>query len=190
VTRRVLRGPAIIVISIALVAASFAVRLTQPSREDRQAPFIATAVIGQAVEGRDLVLTPEDVYLADRITTSSWVGETEGVWLVIDATIGSRLEIATPYATMTVGALQYTSSDRPDDAALGGTVAPGLPQSGSFVFELPESVIDDPGAGHAVVRFATAFQVRLDSAIELSLDLTSLRHESSVALQDPGLVLP
>ena len=182
--------PAVIMITVALIAAAFVVRLTQPSDEARQAPFVASAVLGQAVEGRDLVLTAHAVYLADRVTAPSWAGLTEGIWLVVDATIGSKVGIATPYATLTVGGLQYTSSDRPDDAALGASLSPGLPQTGSFVFELPLSALEGPDATHAVVRFATAFQVRLDSAIDLTLDLTTLEHKGSVALQDPGLVLP
>lgn len=183
-------APAVILITIALVAAAFVIRLTQPSDEQRQAPFVTAAVFGQSVEGRDLVLTAHDAYRADRVTTSSWTGLTEGVWLVVDATIGSKLGIATPYATLTVGGIQYTSSDRPDDAALGASIDPGLPETGSFVFELPLSAIEGPDATHAVVRFATAFQVRLDSAIDLTLDLTSLERRSSAAIQDPGMVLP
>jgi hypothetical protein len=91
---------------------------------------------------------------------------------------------------MTIGGLRYSSSDRPDEAVLGTSLDPGLPQSGSFVFELPESALEGPEARHVVVRFATTFQVRLDSAIEMTLDLTSLRHEDSATLQEPGLVLP
>ncbi len=185
-----LRGPAVMLVAAALVAAAFGIRLSQPSDADTQSPFITTAVFGESVEGRDLVFTAHDAHLADRVTASSWIGETEGVWLVIDATIGSKLGIATPYATLTVGGLRYTSSDRPDQAVLGGTLDPGLPQGGSFVFELPLSALEGPDARNAVVRFATAFQVRLDSAIDLTLDLTNLRHATSATLQEPGLVLP
>lgn len=187
---RLLRTPAVVLITAALVATAFAIRLSQPSDADTQLPFITTAVFGESVEGRDLVFTAHDAYLADRVTASSWVGETDGVWLVIDATIGSKVGIATPYATMTIGELRYTSSDRPDEAVLGTSLDPGLPQGGSFVFELPLSALEGADARRAVVRFATTFQVRLDSAIEMTLDLTSLRHEDSATLQEPGLVLP
>ena len=188
-TRR-LSTPVVLLITAALLAAAFTVRATQPTDEEQVKPFVTTAVLGQQVEGRDLVFTAADAYLADRVTTASWVGDSEGVWLVIDATIGSKLGIATPYATMTLGDLRYTSSDRPDDAVLGGSLDPGLPQSGSFVFELPLSALEGPDATRAVVRFATAFQVRLDSAIDMTLDLTQLEHQSSAALQPPGLALP
>lgn len=185
-----MRRPAVIAIAVGLLAAAFLIRLTQPSDEDVEKPFVTAVVFDQQVEGRDLTFTAHDAFLSDRLTTSDWVGETEGVWLVIDATIGSKLGIATPYATLTVGGVQYTSSDRPDDAALGASLDPGLPQRASFVFELPLSAIEGQDAAQARVRFATAFQVRLDSAIDMRLDLTTLRHESSTALQDPGLELP
>lgn len=188
-TRR-LRVPATVLLALTLVAAAFLVRLTQPDAEDRQAPFVTPAVFGQTVEGRDLTFTAQDAYLADRLTTASWTGKTEGAWLVIEATIGSKLGVATPYATATIGDLRYAASDRPDNAALGGSLDAGLPQSGAFVFELPRSVIESADARHVRVRFANAFEVRLDSAIDLVLDLTTLQHRDSVALQEPGVVLP
>jgi hypothetical protein len=182
------RVPAVL-ITVALLGLAFLVRATQPSDEAQLRPFVANAGLEQRVEGRDMVFTATDAYLADRVTTGDWIGDTEGVWLIIDATIGSKLGIATPEATLTIGDLRYTASDRPGDSALGETLDPGLPQSGSFLFELPLSVIEGPEATHARARFATSFEVRLDSAIDLTLDLTSLRHEMSATLQDPGLAL-
>ena len=184
------RRPALVIGAVALLALAFLVRLTQPSDEDVEKPFVTAVTLEQPAEGRDLTLTAHDAVLSDRLTTSDWVGETDGVWLVIDATIGSKLGIATPEAPLTIDGVQYTASDRPDDAALGGSLDPGLPQRGAFVFELPLSAVDGPGAAAAQVRFATAFRVRLDSAIDLSLDLTALQHETSTVLQTPGLELP
>jgi hypothetical protein len=185
-----LRRPAVVLIAAALIAAAFVLRLTQPSDEQQQAPFVTAAGFGQEVAGRDLTFVAQDAYLADRLTSSSWVGETAGIWLVVDATIGSKLGVAVPYATVTIGDLRYTSSDRPEDVVLEHAIDAGLPQRGSFAFELPLSVLDGPDATHAVVRFATAYEVRLDSAIDLTLDLTALEHRASSALQRPGLVLP
>lgn len=179
-----------ILTTAALLGGAFLVRATQPTDEQQLGPFVTTAQIGQQVAGRDLVFTASDVYLADRVTTADWIGETEGIWLVVDATIGSKLGIASPEAALTIGDLRYRASDRPDSAALGGSLDPGLPQSGSFVFELPLSAIEGPDASHARARFATSFEVRLDSAIDIVLDLTQLRHEKTATLQEPGLVLP
>lgn len=188
-TRR-LRGPAAILVAAGLIAVAFVLRLTQPGDEQQQGPFVTAAVFGQQVEGRDLTFIAQDAYLADRVASATWTGETEGVWLVVDATIGSKLGVAVPYATLTVGELRYTSSDRPDDAALGAPVDAGMPQAGSFVFELPASALEGPAGTHAVARFATAYRVRLDSAIDLTLDLTALEHRPSATLRDPGVVLP
>jgi hypothetical protein len=184
------RRPAVVLLTTVLIAAAFALRLTQPSDEQQQGPFVAAAVFGQRVEGRDLTFIAQDAHLADRVTSATWTGETDGVWLVVDATIGSKLGVAVPYATLTIGDLRYTSSDRPDDAALGAPIDAGMPQAGSFVFELPASALEGPAATHAVARFATAYRVRLDSVIDLTLDLTALEHRSSATLQDPGVVLP
>ena len=179
-----------VILTVALVGAAFLVRLTEPSDEQSQEPFVSGAVFGQQVEGRDLTFVAEDAYLADRLTSSEWIGETEGVWVVVDATIGAKLGTTLPYVTLRVGDLTYVISSRAGDAALGGSLEAGLPQHGSFVFELPREVVASAEATHAVARFSNGYRVRLDSAIDLVLDLTALRHEKSVALQDPGLVVP
>jgi hypothetical protein len=183
------KRPAAILAALGLVAAAFLIRFTQPSDENQLSPFVATLAPGQRAEGRDLTLEVQDAYLADRLTSDTWAGETDGVWLVIDATIGARLGVATPYATLTADGVQWTSSDRPDDAALGGSLDAGLPQSGSFVFELPTSLVESEAGRHAVVRFATAFTVRLDSVFDVPLDLGSLRHEPNATLSEPGVVV-
>ena len=184
------RRPAVttIVLTVALIAAAFLVRLTEPSDEQSQEPFVSGAAFGEEAEGRDLTLVADDAYLADRLTSSEWVGETPGVWLVVDATIGAKLGNTVPYVTLRVGELTYVISSRAGDSALGGSLAAGLPQQGSFVFEIPRELVDSPDATHAVVRFSNGYRVRLDSAIDLVLDLSALRHEKSVSLSEPGIV--
>jgi hypothetical protein len=176
--------------AVAMLGAAFVVRLTQPSDEQQLAPFVLTMAPGQRAEGRDLTLEVTEVYLADRVTSPDWTGETDGVWLIVDATVGAKLGVTSPYATLTAGGVEWDASDRPDRAALGASLAAGLPQRGSFVFELPESLIDSDAGRSAVIRFATAFAVRLDSAIDLPLDLSALERRASATLQEPGVVAP
>jgi hypothetical protein len=187
---RRMRTTGVVLTTVALVGAAFLVRLTQPSDEDQQKPFVTTAVFDQQVEGRDLTFEAHDAYLADRIISPDWVGDSEGVWLIIDATIGAKLGIATPYATLTMGGLRFTTSKRAEDVGLGGSLNAGLPQEGSFVFELPRELVEGAAGRDVVVRFATAFQVRLDSAIDMTLDLSTLRSERSVTIEPAGMVLP
>jgi hypothetical protein len=185
------RAAVVVLTTVALLGGAFLVRATQPTDDQQEAPFVTTAEFGERAEGRDLELEATDAFLADRLTSPDWIGETEGVWLVIDATIGSRFQIATPYATVMAGELEFSASNRPQDAALNDTlVAAGLPHSGSFVFELPRELIEGPDARHVIVRFATALDPRLDSVIDVPLDLSELRHESSATLQEPGMVTP
>ena len=147
------RIPAILAL-VAFVGAAFLVYLTKPSDEELQRPFVTYAGFGEQVEGRDLTWTAEDAYLADRLTSSEWIGETDGVWLVIEGTIGSKLGITSPDVSVLIGDLRYVASDRPGDAALGESLSAGLPQAGAFAFELPRSVLDEPGrhARHGAVR--------------------------------------
>jgi hypothetical protein len=185
------RNASVILVTLVLLGGAFLVRATQPTDDQQEEPFVTTAQFGERAEGRDLVLQATDAYLADRVTSVDWIGETEGVWLVIDATIGSKFAIATPYATLMAGGLEFTSSNRPQEAALNDTVvAAGLPHSGSFVFELPSELVEGPDGRHVVVRFATTLDPRLDSVIDVTLDLSTLEHQSSAALQEPGMVAP
>jgi hypothetical protein len=183
------RIPAVLAL-IALVGGALALHLTKPSDEDLQGPFVTPATFGEQVEGRNLTWIAENAYLADRLTSPEWVGETEGVWLVIEGTIGSKLDITSPDVSVLVGERRYEASDRPGDAVLGDSLDAGLPQAGAFVFELPRSVLDSPEGTWMTARIATGFRVRLDSAIDMVLDLTQLDHRSTAALPQPGMVTP
>ncbi|MEO8262512.1 MAG: hypothetical protein ABI566_08065 [Pseudolysinimonas sp.] len=181
------RIPAILAL-IGLMGGALLLHLTEPSDEQIQGPFVTYARFGEQVEGRNLTWIAEDAYLADRLTSADWIGETDGIWLVIEGTIGSRLDITSPDVSVLVGERRYIVSNRPGDAALGTSLAAGLPQSGAFVFELPRSVLESAEGTRVTARFATGFRVRLDSAIDMVLDLTSLEHKSTVALPQPGVV--
>src|SRR4051812_48767041 len=119
-TRKISK-PVVVLITAGMVAAALLVRLTQPSDEQQLEPFVSVVHPGERVEGRDLTLEVEDAYLADRVTTADWTGETEGVWLIVDATIGAKLSVASPYATLTVGDTEWDASNRPKTSALGGS---------------------------------------------------------------------
>ncbi|HWM34570.1 MAG TPA: hypothetical protein VNR36_10075 [Pseudolysinimonas sp.] len=183
-------GLTAILLTGVLLAVAFTLRLTQPSDEELQGPFVTFARFGEQVEGRNLTWIAEDAYLADRVTALGWSGETDGVWLVVTGTIGSKLGVTSPDVSLRIGDRRYMASDRPDAAALGGSLRAGLPQSGAFVFELPRSALEGPDARSATARFATGFRVRLDSAIDMVLDLTALEHRSTAALPPPGEVIP
>jgi hypothetical protein len=183
------RIPAVLAL-VALVGGALGLHLTKPSDEDLQGPFVTQATFGEQVEGRNLTWIAEDAYLADRLTSPEWVGETEGVWLVIEGTIGSKLDITSPDVSVLVGERRYEASDRPGDAVLGDSLDAGLPQAGAFAFELPRSVLDSPEGTRVTARVATGFRVRMDSAIDMVLDLTRLDHRSTAALSQPGMVTP
>jgi len=181
--------PAVLAL-LACIGAAFLLHFTEPTDEQLQGPFVTYARFGQQVEGRDLTWIAEDAYLADRLTSAEWVGETDGIWLVIEGTISSKLGITSPDVSVLIGERRYSASDRPGDAALGGSLDAGLPQAGAFAFELPRSVLDGVDGKRVTARFATGFRVRLDSAIDMVLDVTELDHRTSAALPQPGVVIP
>ena len=181
------RIPAVLAM-VALVGGALLLHLTEPSDEQIQGPFVSYARFGEQVEGRNLTWIAEDAYLADRLTSADWIGDTDGVWLVIEGTIGSRLDVTSPDVSVLIGERRYIVSNRPGDAALGTSLAAGLPQSGAFVFELPRAVLESAEGRRVTARFATGFRVRLDSAIDMLLDLSQLEHRSTAVLPQPGVV--
>ncbi|MGE3193575.1 MAG: hypothetical protein AB7K08_08930 [Microbacteriaceae bacterium] len=183
------RLPAVLAL-LALIGGALVLHLTKPSDEELQGPFVTYAGFGEQVEGRDLTWEAEDAYLADRLTAPGWTGETDGIWLVIEGTIGSKLGITTPDVSVRVGERIYEASDRPGDAVLGDSLDAGLPQAGAFAFELPRSVLESEEGTHVTARIANGFRVRLDSAIDMVLDLTQLDHRGTAALPQPGMATP
>ena len=47
------RGPALVALTLALLAGAFLVRATQPSDDQQELPFVTTAEFGERAEGRE-----------------------------------------------------------------------------------------------------------------------------------------
>lgn len=176
--------PATALGGIGLVALAFLVALSEPADETIFAPFATRAELGTRVSDGDLVVQVDAVRLADEVTLGSWTGTTTGVWLVVDVQLATEREPTMSYAELFVGDRRWRTSDRPSGGTMQATqAAPGLPQAGSFVFEIPAEVVDDPAGGSAVLRFATALDTRVREVVELGVDLGDLPHERELVIR-------
>ncbi len=167
----------------ALIVLAFAVARTEPGEGVSFAPFVSRVEQGQLGEGRDVQAVVDRAVLADVVEVGSWTGETTGVWLVVDARMATTESPGLAAAELRVGDRMWRPSTRPSSGALQMTaLAAGLPMRGSFVFELPAELLAEPVAAHAVLQLATDTDSRLQSVVELELDLVAMPHEHRLEL--------
>lgn len=173
--------PLAILTALALVALAFVVARTEPQEEFGFAPFAVRVPLGELGEGRGLQGVVDGARLADAVRLDRWTGTTTGVWLVVETRMATTENPSLAYATLHLGERHWSASNRPGLGAMhAASLEPGLPRSGSFIFELPREALDEPGASRAVVRLAEDGDTRLVTVIEVELDLTTLNHESEI----------
>lgn len=160
---------------LGLLLLAFGVAFSTPGDAQVEAPFAVTGTVGDQVVSQHLVVSVHAMTLADEVVLDGWVGTTSGVWLVVDATAEARTETSTFGATVFVDGVTYASTPRTSTDTLDGRVVDaGFPLTGSVLVELPADILDHPGARAATVRFSSDGDVRLDSVIEIGVDLTAL----------------
>ena len=175
----VVTRPFAIVGALVLVALAFAVARTEPQEEFGFAPFAVRVQPGEVGEGRGLQGAVDGAVLADTVRLDGWTGETTGTWLVVRTRMATTENPSLAYATLRVGERTWVASNRPgSDAMHAAVLDPGMPIAGSFVFEIPADLVDEPAARTAIVRLADDGDTRLSTVIEAQLDLTQLAHES------------
>lgn len=171
---------------IGLVLLAFGVAFSTPANEQITEPFPVTGAVGDVLVSDYHVVTVHDVVLAEEVELGSWRGTTSGVWLVVDATVAARTQRLSMDANVFLDGIRYPGTDRIGIETLDGRVHdPGLPMTGVILVELPADVRERPGATSAVLRFGRGSDVRLDSVIELRLDLTTLETVERVEAERP-----
>lgn len=177
-TRSVAAGGA-----LALVALAFVVARSEPQEEFGFAPFAVRVAQGEVGDGRGLQGVVDGAALADVVRLDDWTGETTGVWLVVQVRMATTENPSLAYATLHVGDRRWAASNRPgSDGMQSATLDPGLPIEGSFVFELPAELLDEPAARHATIRLADDGDTRLITVVEAELDLSALDHEAELEI--------
>jgi hypothetical protein len=174
-----------LVVALALAVAAVAVHRTTPDRGAQVAPFVVSADVGDWGQARTVGAQVDDVALAAQVTDGEWTGTTDGVWVVVTATAETTLSPIAVSASLRLGDRRYAASDRTDEAVLtGASLSPRLPVRGAVLFEVPAEAVRDHG-GDARVRFSTQTNPRLDSVVEVPVDLSGLEPEPLVELTPP-----
>lgn len=164
---------------IALLIGAWVIVQVTPEDGAAEAPFPVTAAVGERAEARDFVVTVSDPRIGEGAAADGW--SAEGDWLVVDLEIEARYEesgAALRHAALVVNGLTYRASERPA-SLLGSEIAVGIPRTGSIAFELPPELV----RAEARLELALSGDVRLDSVVEVTLDLASVTPQPEVELR-------
>ncbi|WP_411699515.1 hypothetical protein [Conyzicola sp.] len=183
--RHVANGAGLVVI---LVLAGV-VAHTTPNDEQQQAPIPVRGQLGETLSGRNIVATVDEVRVAKTVEAGNgWAGPTTGVWVVVDASVESRISGGTTfgYARFTVGDVSYSASTRPDTATIAAIrLSAGIPWTGPLMFELPAALLSSDAARHAELQLAVSSDPRADSMIVIPVDLHAIEVASVIETDLP-----
>lgn len=166
------------VIGVALVVVAWGVALVTPGPDQVQAPFVISVEPGETGAGRNIAITVDAVHRAETATDGTW--SADGNWLVIDLAAAAVLNeqgTLLSHVEFEIDGRTFRASERPE-SMLGASLSVGIPRTGSVAFELP----DDLDEGTGTVRFALNPDTRVDSVIEVTLDLGAIDVEESAVL--------
>jgi hypothetical protein len=164
-------------IGTGLVVVAWGVAAVTPPKEAREAPFAVHAVVGETATGRNIQATITSVQRTDRVSADEW--SADGNWVVVHLTAEAVMKepASLSLSTLTIGERTFSASERPDSFR-SQPLAVGIPRSGSLAFELPA----DLDQGSATLTLGLRIDARLDSVIELPIDLGDLPHPPTLEL--------
>lgn len=169
-----LRGILALLAGLGLVVAAWGAMRIAPSTETVQAAVVVRADVGERGDGRDITATVFDVVIAESLTDDDafdpWNGETTGQWIVVEATAGTLLRGGSLNVKLFIDGLTVDGSGRPPlgMSLQAAALEPGIDISGWVAFEVPA---DRPLPETATIRFASGIDARLDTVVEVRLDL-------------------
>lgn len=180
-------------VATVMLAAAWSLAAITPPDEAAEAAFPVAVTPGEPAVGRAFAVTVTAPRISEGVTGTSvqqsgarW--SAPGIWLVVEIEAAARASddgALLNRADLQVGGRTFSPSDRPRSMHRVALVT-DVPQAGTLAYELPADILGDPGAEAAMLRLALDFDVRLDSVLELPLDLTSLPLEQDAVVRAPA----
>jgi hypothetical protein len=178
-----MRQWAVWAVGVALLAAAWIVVAETPDDEVSEQPFEVVASAGEAALAREFEVTLTNPRLGERaVDARGW--SADGTWFVVDVEAEARFTerlVSLPSVWLVIDGVRYRASERPS-SFLDAQLEVGLPQSGSFAFEVPEGL----ATRSAAVELGADTDTRLDSVVTLPVDLGSLEPLAEVELTSTG----
>lgn len=169
-----------------LVILAWGVVQITPDEDAATEPFVVRAAVGESAVARAFEVSVADPRLGARATDGSW--SADGTWLVVDVTLAARNSeqgALLRHAELIVDGVSYRASERPA-SIYRQQLAVGIRRSGSLAFELPAGVADRAG----MLALGLSDETRLDSLVEVPIDLGALTPEPDVELIRTGWTTP
>ncbi|WP_072314702.1 hypothetical protein [Agrococcus sp. Marseille-P2731] len=146
-------------------------------------PFVVEAAVGERAEARLFAATVREVRATEQLSDASgW--QAGGTWVVVDLDVEAmQTEVASllSLAELDLGDRVISASERPESLR-SASLRLGIPQSGSLAFELPEGAL----TGEATLRLGRSLETRVDTIVELRIDLAAIEREPSIELRETG----
>lgn len=165
-------------VGVALLTGAWIIVQLTPDDDVAEAPFVVSSEIGRPADARTFTVTVTDAHVADRVVSGGW--HAEGTWLVVDVEAFARhsdVNVRLGGVEFVADGLTFRASERPENSFRSG-LAVDIPRAGSFSFELPASV----GESQGVLRISQDSETRLDSVVEIPIDLSVLVRTPEVEL--------
>lgn len=178
-----------VLLALGAVAIGAVAVASAPETEDIVAPFAVRGEAGERVDARVLGAEVTGVRTAEQIAVANWSTstslDTEGVWLLVDATVTVWQERqGLSYAAVRIGGSSYrTFGALPGSSLVGYPFDPGVAVSGSLVFELPREALELAVRKGLDVEFAASIDPRLDTVPVVHVDGRDVTVEPLVPVQ-------
>ena len=177
-------------IGAALAAGALVITALTPPESAVTAPFVVDAAIGERATGREVAVTVGEVTRAASVSEDPDDPAIEGRFLVVTLTADAVTEPQSNWFSLTVleiDGLTYTISRRLGSLFISDRLQPGLPLTGSLVFELPEEL---EATKARLVFTQESNYPELDSMLRVGFDLDELPTAERVDVSDPERAVP
>jgi len=170
------------VVTVALLSGAWVIAEFTLPESASERPFVQSTQVGDRAVGRNIAVTVLDVQAARTITTDDgW--SASGSWVVIEleaAAVVQQTAAALNGATLQIDGVTYSASERVTSAnsLYRTSLVPGVARHGVIAFEIAPDML----TGTGLLQLSLSTDTRLESVIELEIDLGSLPVHDEVAL--------
>lgn len=162
---------------VVLVAAAALVWHSLPTPTDLYGPFDVHGKAGEPVRGRAVTATVTSIHVAPSLDSVPAAGR----WVVIETTMEAQGSTAVPHADLLVGPNTYIPTDRFLTKALGRSLAPGIEQRGSWVFDVASTLIDGDDLDSLALRVWVGTDL-LDSRLIITIPPEAIGRSAELRL--------
>lgn len=162
---------------LVLVAAAALIWHNLPTPTDLYGPFDVHGDAGEPVRGRGVTATVTSVRVAPTVDSVPAAGR----WVVVETTMEAHGSTDVPHADLLVGPNTYIPTDRFLTRTLGRSLAPGIEQRGSWIFDVSSELIDGSDLDSLVLRVWVGSDL-LDSRLVISVPPEAIGRSAELRL--------